>query len=144
MKYLVLLSIVACALAAEVKDGQFFVVKEPSGVNSEFRWNEAYSMCSFKGGRLPVINSEAEAQAVAKLMKENDILDYVHVGFTDLFAEGHYLTIDDQTLTKAGYSNWANGYPNGGRTSNCGAINAKGELLDISCYTILNVICESN
>ena len=93
MKYLALISI-AVICQVTTASGDFWVLKEPSGVNSEFRWNEAMSTCHFKGGHLATINSQAEADEVVKVMEKAGITEYAHIGFSDLISEGYYLTLE--------------------------------------------------
>lgn len=123
--------------------GYYWVPKIFNNISVQYRWDESMSSCVYEGGHLAVINSQEEAEVLAKLLERDADTPYGHVGFSDLFVEGHYMTVNDEPLSAAGYSAWASGYPNGGATSNCGAINRKGELMDISCYSIQTPLCEA-
>ncbi|PSN49622.1 hypothetical protein C0J52_12831 [Blattella germanica] len=146
MRLLLLSMLLSVAFAVDMELvpglGYYWVPKIFTNISVQYRWDESMSSCVFEGGHLAVINSQEEAEFLATLLQRDADTPYGHVGFSDLFVEGHYMTVNDEPLSAAGYSAWASGYPNGGTTSNCGAINRKGELMDIDCYSIQTPLCE--
>ncbi|XP_015523330.1 hemolymph lipopolysaccharide-binding protein [Neodiprion lecontei] len=107
-------------------------------------WNQARITCEEEGGHLAIINSLAERDAVVTVLKAiNPNPAYVSLGFHDLYQEGHYVTIHEQTLTRAGFNQWARGEPNNFWFSeNCGSLHSSGGLNDHRCRKPLPFVCE--
>ncbi|KAK7874176.1 hypothetical protein R5R35_006222 [Gryllus longicercus] len=110
-------------------------------------WPEAKSACEAEGAHLLVLNSEAEATAIQKLIQRHpSVTPWIHIGFHDKIKEGHYVTIFGETLTEAGYTRWDAGQPDNLGNEDCGSINAKTVgLNDLNCATHkFAFICEQN
>ncbi|GLH00952.1 Hemolymph lipopolysaccharide-binding protein [Gryllus bimaculatus] len=59
-------------------------------------WPEAKSACEAEGAHLLVLNSQAEATAIQKLIQRHpSVTPWIHIGFHDKIKEGHYVTIFD-------------------------------------------------
>ncbi|XP_046627134.1 hemolymph lipopolysaccharide-binding protein-like isoform X2 [Neodiprion virginianus] len=107
-------------------------------------WNQARITCEEEGGHLAIINSLAERDAVVKVLEPMKLnLDYVSLGFHDLYEEGHYVTIHGETLARAGFDEWADGEPNNRHgLENCGSWYISGGLNDHKCSVLLPFVCE--
>ncbi|XP_076240883.1 hemolymph lipopolysaccharide-binding protein-like [Calliopsis andreniformis] len=116
------------------------------------RWNEARKICNEEGGHLAIINSFAEAHVLMDLfnrsgpIKGSQVLDEAFVGIHDLYAEGDWVTVLDESLAKTGYAEWSDkwgGQPdNGGGVQNCGGFLREGGLDDLSCSIPVPFFCE--
>ncbi|XP_069694739.1 hemolymph lipopolysaccharide-binding protein-like [Periplaneta americana] len=111
-------------------------------------WHEALRACEQEGAHLVIINSEAEAKALTPFWDMNPKIlngapnDWAHAGFHDLYKEGEYLTIFNQTLVGAGYVKWYPGDPHG-VNQNCGLVIRRDNLLaDIPCNEKQPFFCE--
>ncbi|XP_069675536.1 secretory phospholipase A2 receptor-like isoform X2 [Periplaneta americana] len=145
MWHFVVFSLAVMGIGAELVPGlgYYWVPRDLNGtVNAEFRFDEAMIRCHMEGGHLVIINSAAEAKVVSDLIAKYSTKPQVYVGFTALLEEGFYITINDHPLERTGYTKWAEGYPTDITSNRCGAANANGELVDVDCYTILNLVCE--
>uniref|UniRef100_A0A1V1G515 Putative LPSBP5 n=1 Tax=Reticulitermes speratus TaxID=60591 RepID=A0A1V1G515_9NEOP len=103
-------------------------------------WVEARDICEKEGAHLAVINSEAEAKFVSSLWTST--LDWAYIGTHDLYVEGKYVTLYNETLSDAGYDRWYAGEPNGGTSENCGVINRNTLLGNYFCNLPLPFFCE--
>ncbi|XP_046600594.1 hemolymph lipopolysaccharide-binding protein-like isoform X1 [Neodiprion lecontei] len=106
-------------------------------------WNQARITCEKEGGHLAIINSLAERDAVVTVLKAvNPHPVCVMLGFHDLYAAGHHVTIHGQTLARAGFDEWANGQPNKDGSESCGSLHLSGELHDHRCDESRPFVCE--
>ncbi|KAJ8680057.1 hypothetical protein QAD02_015844 [Eretmocerus hayati] len=122
-------------------------------------WNKARKICIKEGAHLAIVNSQQESEMLANMFKHSNLMKYEHresvvvfLGFHDLYQEGEFVTIFDDSLDKVGYSTWSKGYggqPDNGRVSgqgkgsqNCGALVTDGGLDDVGCSWDLGFICE--
>ncbi|XP_023720909.1 hemolymph lipopolysaccharide-binding protein [Cryptotermes secundus] len=107
---------------------------------AENSWVPARDICQKEGAHLAVVNSEAEARFITSLW--NSKSDWAFIGTHDLYEEGIYVTIYNQSLSAAGYDKWFLGEPNGGTAENCGVINRNTLLGNYFCNRHLPFICE--
>lgn len=103
-------------------------------------WVPARDICEQEGAHLAVVNSEAEAKFISSIW--NSKSDWAFIGTHDLYEEGIYVTIYNQTLSGAGYNKWYAGEPNGGTAENCGVINRNTLLGNYFCSGRLPFVCE--
>ncbi|XP_048003485.1 uncharacterized protein LOC125239820 isoform X2 [Leguminivora glycinivorella] len=106
-------------------------------------WQTAYATCAREGGYLAILNSEYEAQTLARMIKSEWI--WAHVGFS-YWRKGLWVTIHGETLAQAGYDSWAPGEPNDWNEERCGSLAADGHaLVDIDCVDHARpFICEKS
>ncbi|KAJ9593151.1 hypothetical protein L9F63_027607 [Diploptera punctata] len=106
-------------------------------------WVDALGYCQSQGGHLATVNSPEEAEAIKKLMNENNIPYYAFIGFSDIVTIGDYITVEGQDIDHSGYTRWE-----GGLHSNvawkCGAFTPAGELANRDCNEELPFICEKD
>ncbi|XP_048511309.1 hemolymph lipopolysaccharide-binding protein-like [Athalia rosae] len=102
-----------------------------------------------EGAHLAIINSEVEAQKLAKLFEavtehingsENSGLAWL--GFHDHFQTRDFVTVHGDALVATGYSDWNVGDPSGGG-ERCGTMNKQGRLNDYFCFKNIIVFCET-
>ncbi|KAF7383743.1 hypothetical protein HZH68_014500 [Vespula germanica] len=115
-------------------------------------WNEARKICIEEGGHLAVINSIAEANVLSDLFNRSGSLtdatysNQMYLGIHDIFVEGDWVTIHDESLLKSGYSAWTDkwgGQPdNSGSIQNCGTMLDDGTLDDVACDIPVAFFCE--
>ncbi|KAJ9600647.1 hypothetical protein L9F63_026216, partial [Diploptera punctata] len=117
---------------SQISDGSPPVVEPPAGYihlpkygyykyhPQKVTWLLAYSVCVSEGSRLVVLNSEGEAKSIAAKWNLPD--SWAWIGIHDLFEEGVYVTIYNQTLKEAGYDKIQPGELNGGTSENCGGM----------------------
>ncbi|PSN42397.1 Hemolymph lipopolysaccharide-binding protein, partial [Blattella germanica] len=103
-------------------------------------WFEAWATCENEGGHLAVLRSDEQAKYVGALGGEG--FDWAFIGFQDMFQEGNFITLFDETLEEAGYNKWPNSDPNGGTSENCGVIFPNGLLGDYKCQNPRTFICQ--
>ncbi|KMQ90804.1 hemolymph lipopolysaccharide-binding protein [Lasius niger] len=68
-------------------------------------WNKARRICIQEGGHLAVINSNSEEKILLRVLEENKV-NQAWLGVHDLYEEGDWNTIMDETLEATGYSKW--------------------------------------
>ncbi|XP_069680976.1 hemolymph lipopolysaccharide-binding protein-like [Periplaneta americana] len=118
-----------------------------SSVNT---WHGALKICEDEGAHLMVINSEAEVQALKPLWEKTPPAkitggshnDWAWVGFHDLYKEGEFVTIFNETLQSTGYVKWAGGEGKGGADQNCGLVHRNLLLADYPCNARDAFFCE--
>ncbi|XP_048003670.1 C-type mannose receptor 2-like [Leguminivora glycinivorella] len=94
-------------------------------------WQAAYAMCDREGSYLAIVNSEYEARTLARMIKTEWI--WAHLGFS-YWREGLWVTVHGETITEAGYDEWAPGEPNDANVERCGCIAADiPKFVDIDC-----------
>ncbi|KAJ9593475.1 hypothetical protein L9F63_014960, partial [Diploptera punctata] len=103
-------------------------------------WHLASFVCRREGARLVVLNSEAEANKLKA--RWNLPESWAWIGIHDLYEEGVYVTIYNQTLEEAGYSKVQPGELNGGTSENCGGMTKDALLVNHWCHAPLQFICE--
>ncbi|GFG32041.1 hypothetical protein Cfor_06834, partial [Coptotermes formosanus] len=103
-------------------------------------WVEARDICEKEGAHLAIVNSEAEAKFLSSLWTSSS--DWAFIGTHDLYVEGTYVTIYNETLHDAGYDRWYVGEPNGGTSENCGVMNRNTLLGNFFCNRPLPFFCE--
>ena len=81
---------------------------------NEMNWDEAAAFCRDKGGYLASITSAAEDQFTYSYVRQNGYVS-VLFGLTDQETEGVWSWQNGENF---GYSNWADGEPNGGQSEN--------------------------
>ncbi|KAJ8676063.1 hypothetical protein QAD02_011849 [Eretmocerus hayati] len=119
-------------------------------------WNDARHICNDEGGRLAIINSKEEAEALKEMYTDSDLMyelgrpsQDVLLGFHDIYNEGEFVTILGQTMEEAGFDEWSqvggkqpknnDGWDN---VQNCGAMAVDGKLDDVACGSEYGFICE--
>ncbi|KAK7864237.1 hypothetical protein R5R35_009507 [Gryllus longicercus] len=105
-------------------------------------WFSAKAACEREGGDLVVINSQAEATMIQTLMNTYGGINYFHVGFLDVTADGTYITVLGEPLSISGYNVWASGEPSQVGRENCGALHKVNGLSDVLCKRELPFVCE--
>nr|CAD7417771.1 unnamed protein product [Timema poppensis] len=112
-------------------------------------WVNAYETCERDGAHLVIINSEKEAEVVAKIInsqaEENNSIFYV--GFHMLYdtlainPDRTFLTVQGQSLNHSGYNIWGYERP---PTENyhCGTVDRKAQFDIHSCNLSMPFICE--
>ncbi|XP_069686149.1 hemolymph lipopolysaccharide-binding protein-like [Periplaneta americana] len=113
-------------------------------------WNGAKNMCEEEGAHLVVVNSEKEALILKNLWDKNPPAkitggthtDWAWIGFHDLYKEGEFVTIFNQTLESAGYKKFHPAEGRGGANENCGLIHRGLELADYNCNHKDPFFCE--
>ncbi|XP_069694814.1 hemolymph lipopolysaccharide-binding protein-like [Periplaneta americana] len=104
-------------------------------------WHEAQKICEKEGAHLAVINSEHEA----KVLTNMGDFTWAYVGFHDIYVEGQYVTIFNQSLSDAGYAKWHSGEPAQGSQINYGCISKEDSTLGVArLKDTLVFICEKN
>ncbi|XP_046605097.1 hemolymph lipopolysaccharide-binding protein-like, partial [Neodiprion virginianus] len=105
-------------------------------------WNSARHNCQDEGGHLAIINSVEEAQVIRELVDTADI-ETIWIGAHDLFNEDEFVTIEDESIYKAGYSMWERGEPNNaGSNEHCLAVKKDGKFDDRDCKQAFSYVCE--
>ncbi|XP_067000227.2 hemolymph lipopolysaccharide-binding protein [Anabrus simplex] len=111
------------------------------------KWNQALLACQKEGAHLAIINSELEAEALAKLFAQHPTIpgasyNYIaYLGFNDFAKTGSFATIFGQPLSETGYMKWGRGQPSGGQ--HCGALSRDVAMLFDESKVVLNdVWCE--
>ncbi|XP_023949386.1 macrophage mannose receptor 1-like [Bicyclus anynana] len=115
-------------------------------------WSRAYMICAAEGGHLAIINSDTEATVLLELFtkhqnsiigREYEMLGNAFIGFHDRGEYRQFLTIEGETLEKAGFAKFYKGEPNAKRDQKvCGTINFAGQLDDAWCDKPTAFICE--
>ncbi|PSN49830.1 hypothetical protein C0J52_08849 [Blattella germanica] len=106
-------------------------------------WLQAKKTCDSEGGNLLVLNSEREFTTVKAIWESYpQATSYLHLGLNDLYKDGHFLTIDGQTVEETGYDKWKPNEPSNGLTANCLRVNKDGFLLDSYCTNEYVYFCE--
>ncbi|XP_069687875.1 hemolymph lipopolysaccharide-binding protein-like [Periplaneta americana] len=113
-------------------------------------WHNAKMICEEEGAHLAVINSEKEAQVLKNLWNKTPPAkitggthtDWAWIGFHDLYQEGEFVTIFNETLKSAGYSKFHPSDGKGGTSQNCGLIDRAVQLGDHSCEDKDPFFCE--
>ncbi|KAL6262439.1 hypothetical protein P5V15_007524 [Pogonomyrmex californicus] len=108
-------------------------------------WNKARRSCIQEGGRLAIINSQAEEKLLMHILEENKV-SLAWLGVHDLYEEGDWNTIMDESLEATGYSKWtskiANLPDNYNGKQHCGALLKDGGMDDLECTVALAFFCE--
>ncbi|KAL0892662.1 hypothetical protein ABMA27_014385 [Loxostege sticticalis] len=115
--------------------------------NPGLTWHLALTTCSAEGGNLAVINSDAEANFIAKLADKQNEKEWVYLGFYLWYRERKlWQTVDGKLLKDAGFERWRQGEPNNMNGQEfCGSFGVKnGELTlnDIDCNYRISFLCE--
>ncbi|XP_069686148.1 hemolymph lipopolysaccharide-binding protein-like [Periplaneta americana] len=113
-------------------------------------WHGAMKICEEEGVHLAVINSEKEAQILKTLwdkippakIKGGVHNDWAWIGFHDLYKEGEFVTIFNETLQAAGYKKFHPSEGRGGRTDNCVLVHRDLQLADYVCDQKNPFFCE--
>jgi len=114
-------------------------------------WHDAFLVCHHELASLAVANSLEEM----KIFVDNMVKYQEHslrgnfnkkvalLGFNELTTPGEFLTIDGQTLDKAGYDVWAENQPDHFQgNEHCGSMFRDGKLNDIGCDIKALFYCE--
>ncbi|KAK7872116.1 hypothetical protein R5R35_005192 [Gryllus longicercus] len=108
-------------------------------------WFDAQATCEREGAHLAVINSQEEADILARILSTKPIpFNYVLMGFHDLNYEGSFYTVLDTPLRSSGYFKWAEGEPNDKNNEDCGGMYVSDMTLnDQHCVRLVApFICE--
>ncbi|XP_069701698.1 hemolymph lipopolysaccharide-binding protein-like [Periplaneta americana] len=135
---------VPTVLGYELVPGQGYY-KLHTDVNT---WHGAKMICEEEGAHLMVINSEKEVKSVKPILDKNSNIaggvhtDWIWIGFHDLYDEGKFVTIFNDTLESTGYVNWGGGEGSGGKSENCGLLHQSLLLADYPCNAKDGFLCE--
>ncbi|KAG8239650.1 hypothetical protein J437_LFUL019056 [Ladona fulva] len=104
----------------------------------------AQRYCQNSGANLAILNSQAEAEAVANyfrslLPNENEL---VRIGFGDFFGKGELFTVFGKSISCTGYLDWKAGEPSMRYERNCGWINVNQEMGTGCCDCNKMFLCE--
>ncbi|XP_046990637.1 hemolymph lipopolysaccharide-binding protein-like [Schistocerca americana] len=145
----------------------FTVVEPPARVGADYKffpnvgyyklhtdkmnWENARRKCAKEGAHLAIVNSEAEENAIRKVMRAHSTGKFVaFIGFHDMFKEGEYLTVLGQPLISSGHVNWKKGEPDNLKLpdspegQDCGAIFNDGTISDVRCNIKRLFLCEQS
>ncbi|XP_046386346.1 hemolymph lipopolysaccharide-binding protein-like [Ischnura elegans] len=104
-------------------------------------FTEAFYNCSYDGGHMAIINSEAEANLFKSFWKKFPTGgSFVYLGFNDLHKAGEFRTILGQTLEESGYNKWGPNEPSG--KSLCGFFDENALHRVMSCTSKRPFLCE--
>ncbi|XP_028170800.1 CD209 antigen-like protein E isoform X3 [Ostrinia furnacalis] len=110
-------------------------------------WRDAYVACSAELSYLAIIDSQAEADHLAKITtdapkedSQNALEDTVFLGFNKL--RKGWKTIKGTKLQNSGYTKWGDQQPDGGDSESCGGMSYDGLLKDAKCEDQSYFICE--
>ncbi|KAI5643792.1 lectin c-type domain-containing protein [Phthorimaea operculella] len=122
---------------------------------SRNNWYHAGFTCMAEGGHLAIINSEIEAEVIRQIFEKNpaDIIpgfDWKDSAFLGYYAanvsktgETIWMTMEDQTMSEAGYADWSQSEPNNASGDEyCITTGRNGKLFDDPCWRELPFICE--
>ncbi|XP_073677687.1 asialoglycoprotein receptor 2-like [Garra rufa] len=113
--------------------------------SEKLNWMESRDYCVKTGGQLVKITSKDDQYNLASKLKE------VHwIGLNDLYAEGHWMWLDNTTLSGETFwhkregslsepDNWTQEDSNG---EDCACLGTEGEWFDASCSQLKRFICE--
>ncbi|XP_003424961.1 hemolymph lipopolysaccharide-binding protein-like [Nasonia vitripennis] len=115
-------------------------------------WNEARKACINHGGHLALATNMRELEVIQGLMKDTQ-KDSVWIGIHDMFLEGNWVTVLDQTFDGNKFLKWNtksfgspqpdNGGPDTKQPQNCGYLRAADMTLDdYWCSSAMPYICE--
>ncbi|KAL0840845.1 hypothetical protein ABMA28_014650 [Loxostege sticticalis] len=111
-------------------------------------WSEAYKRCVTDGGHLAVINSDAEAEDLWMLIREQRPKGTALLGMRAWGEHRAWITVHGQSMNDAGYSGWYPGEPNNFKDNEaCGSMYVGGKLEagilnDVPCTEKHHYICE--
>ncbi|KAJ2945831.1 hypothetical protein O0L34_g4733 [Tuta absoluta] len=118
-------------------------------------WFGAALKCLIDGGHLAVINSEKEAEAIRQIFEKNPAVNIPGEDWKDSAFLGYYasivlytgetiwMTVEDQTMSEAGYAEWSPREPNNASSDEyCVSTGRNGKLFDDPCTRQLPFICE--
>ncbi|XP_069701697.1 hemolymph lipopolysaccharide-binding protein-like [Periplaneta americana] len=113
-------------------------------------WHGALKICEEEGAHLLIVNSDEEALALKPLWDKNppaNISGSVHnnwawIGVHDMYKEGEYLTIFNETLQSPGYVKWGSGQGRDGTSQNCVMLDRDLKLADYECHNKEPFFCE--
>jgi len=108
-------------------------------------WNKARRTCIEEGGHLAIINSASEEKILLQILGENKVNE-AWLGVHDLYEEGDWTTVTDESLEATGYSRWtskfANEPDNFKGEQHCGLLLKEGGMDDIKCTDRFAFFCE--
>ncbi|XP_031825355.1 hemolymph lipopolysaccharide-binding protein-like [Nomia melanderi] len=132
-----------------------YINREPFGAYKLHRhamnWASARKVCRDECAHLAVINSGAEARMLGEMVSNMGHIraasheGKVFIGIHDMFAEGEWVTVLDDSISAAGFTGWSNrwwGQPDNYAGQNCGALLDDGYLDDENCGKTLAFICK--
>lgn len=96
---------------------------------------------------MAIINSNSEEKILIRILEENKIFD-AWLGIHDLFEEGDWNTIMDQSLEATGFSKWTTtikdtNIPNNlNNKEHCGALITNGGMNDLECNQAKAFFCK--
>ncbi|XP_013146066.1 PREDICTED: C-type mannose receptor 2-like [Papilio polytes] len=113
-------------------------------------WKFAAQICEAEQAYLAIPNSQQEADYLSKITNESPknyggqhLNGVVHLGFRYNETLDDWITLKDETLEQAGYSNWDDYKPDGGDKEPCGSMFYNGRLNDVTCGALDSYfICE--
>ncbi|EFN89632.1 Hemolymph lipopolysaccharide-binding protein [Harpegnathos saltator] len=115
--------------------------------NRKLSWNRARRICVQEGGHLAVINSNSEEKLLLRILEENKV-NQAWLGVHDLYEEGDWNTILDESMESSGYTKWtskiANLPDNAGGKQHCGFLLKDGGMDDFDCASAQSFFCEIN
>ncbi|KAG8236462.1 hypothetical protein J437_LFUL016383 [Ladona fulva] len=109
-------------------------------------FENSINICKNSGAHLAIMNSLAEAEAVANLFPRNDTLQpdqkCAWLGLGDFFGKGEFYTIFGKPLSSTGYINWSSEEPRSTFERNCVWMNLEGKMGTYGCNCTKWFICE--
>ncbi|XP_039534401.1 hepatic lectin-like [Pimephales promelas] len=137
------------AFAAQLKDwgGKLYYFS-----SDELNWSSSRAFCVSKGADLVTISNQAE-----QLFLLSELKEYYWIGLNDLYTEGRWVWVNNQTLTETGVQfwhqrvsqlsepdNWITGSGDGANGENCAVVfsNTLNNWFDVSCSSMYKFICE--
>ncbi|GAB1862247.1 Hemolymph lipopolysaccharide-binding protein-like isoform X2 [Camponotus japonicus] len=113
----------------------------------QLSWNKARKICIQEGGHLAIINSNSEEKILIRILEENKVSE-AWLGIHDLFEEGDWNTVMDESLEATGFSKWTTAFTDVNMPDNlndgqhCGVLIINGGMNDRECYHAKAFFCE--
>jgi hypothetical protein len=102
-------------------------------------WAAAKQTCETDGTHLIIVETAAEATAIAAQLQYSTTWPYFWDGVTDAAQEASWKTVLGADAT---YLPWGAGQPSGGTAQNCAVFGTDGVLYDYDCITASPFACE--
>ncbi|XP_012537008.1 hemolymph lipopolysaccharide-binding protein [Monomorium pharaonis] len=132
------------------KTGNDYLITPGMGAHKlhirQLPWNKARRICIQEGGHLAILNSNSEEKLLVHMLEENKISE-AWLGVHDLYEEGDWNTIMDESMEATGYSKWTSNTKykqpnNADGNQHCGILLKDGGMNDVECTLALAFFCE--